>query len=752
MTARSAIQDAAICALHGSSDWDAVRPVFGDPFLSSAVALCDAADPVVRAIAALSGGLPGMLSDGDRNAPAVHRAIQRLIGAADGDRALWSWSKIAPGDWGADCRAALRAAVGQGSAVAAAFLPPDDDVAAVLIHCADIVRVICRWGRMNPAHPTWWMEHLSAATKDRLLAELRRSDVWFAECTPWLPPEESCDLTSVAAGVGIEAFAAAPAVVRVRQRARLNDLIGRATSQELGSLVTLARTMRSGALWRRIRRLLHESPDDAFHVVIASPWRDLPCGVRADIQHLSERSWVCRVITAAQGLAPDTSDVIRPRSTMTGEIPKAFFGALDPAVWDRLPNDDRSLWLDALGIYEWLAVRSLGLRTEVLARGSADSRFIEAARRHVAHDAQLRRALFPVALRSLRLHDAHALIAALPVPDDPLTFFSIASGRRSVAPIDRAWAAVVSSSRDLATAVVMQRAVAGETDLDERCSALAHAIHGSTWPVIRSLLGLLPGDERELLAPDVRFLALTLAKPARYDVVRNVLHRLANEPPHIAVPAFHALTAQEWKVEAWGKEYHHRIAADATARMLHAHGDWFLTLAESLVDDVARALLPLPTHPLLATAIRRLARDHPVAAHRFAHAMHEHALHDALDIVRDVSSAHASAIIHAALADAQARLPDIAEEGCRDDLMAAWQRMVDLHPEGALALAALALDMPSDHPQYAALLAARPEIARMVVRLLRAGFRDRIMNDALRIVVADLSTSTPRRNEPRWLR
>ena len=95
----------------------------------------------------------------------------------------------------------------------------------------------------------------------------------------------------------------------------------------------------------------------------------------------------------------------------------AFFAALDPRVWDALDRAPQQRWRRAL----WdghapLVVRSIGVRTEILARAKIGNTLVRPAQRHGLDAHAQRWALLPVALRSLPPAAAHNLIAAMPPP------------------------------------------------------------------------------------------------------------------------------------------------------------------------------------------------------------------------------------------------------------------------------------------------------------------------------------------------
>ena len=102
---------AAVRAIGGEADLDAVLPALDDRRLARVIACAPDADPVVRAVAALCGRLSDLLDPSIIADPALHAAMARLIGTRAGHEALRAWAEVAPAGWGRAHAAALIDAV-----------------------------------------------------------------------------------------------------------------------------------------------------------------------------------------------------------------------------------------------------------------------------------------------------------------------------------------------------------------------------------------------------------------------------------------------------------------------------------------------------------------------------------------------------------------------------------------------------------------------------------------------------------------
>ena len=526
MPDRSPELNAAVRAVRGESDLDAVLPALDEDDLARAVACAPETHHLVRAVAALCGGLPSLLDPPTRAGPALHAALVRLIGTPAGRATLRSWAEIAPAGWGVAHAAALRDAVRQGmcdSCVAAALIGPDDRLASLLRSSADIAFAIRRWGQSDSAAPTAWATALAPAERDRLIATVRRDSFSaVASCLPWLPPDvaraasETCSVN-----IALEAFADASPTARALHAAILQRLVDRAEPDHLGALTRLACAMRDDDIWRRMQTLVRDSPFDVWRVVAAAPWDDLAKDVRAAILECADHSPVMAAVAAARGRRDATTAAI------TGWAAVAFFAALAPAVWDALDPATQQRWRHTLDPgHAHLAIRTLGLRPEVLSRATLDDDLVRDMHRHARGDAAtLHQALFPITLRAVDPDAAHALITAMPTPPpDPGAFFVIAGGRDDPDVLALARSALRTPG-DLACAVALQRGARGDERARPACAALQHALRGRSWDDLAPILTLLTDDDRTVLMPRSAIFTRRLARPDRRAALRQALDR-----------------------------------------------------------------------------------------------------------------------------------------------------------------------------------------------------------------------------------
>jgi len=615
MPDRSPELDAAVRAVRGESDLDAVLPALDDWRLARVIACAPEAHHLVGAVAALHSGLPSALDPPTVADPDLHDALAHLIGTRAGRHALSGWAHVAPAGWGRAHAEALIDAVHANmcAAIAAAALIGPCDASAALLHDPyDASSAIRCWGPSDPAAPTAWAEALSPAERDRLLTIVHHDPFRIAFCLPWLPPNamRAAD-ADVPVGAALDAFVVASPTARAQHAAILQTLVARALPMHLDDLTRLACAMGSDDVWRRVQTLIRESPDDACLVVAAAPWDDLPEDVRAAILERADPSDVCAAVAAARGK--------RMSDSISWKTAAAFFAALDPAVWDALDAATQQRWRNAL----WrddvhLAVRSLGLRPEILARAEIDPPLVHAVRRHACDVPPRRAALLPVALHACDPAAAHAVIAAMPtLPPDPGAFFGIASGRDDPDLIAPAGAALRSPA-DLALAIVLQRSGEGGASIRACCAALQHALRGRTWDDLAPILPLLTDAARTACMPRTAIFARRLARPDQRDALRRTLDRLAALPPAVAIPthvALHRRTRRRTDASD---------AAEAIADALRVHGGVFLALADAQANEHLRqALLPLPKDAALADALRALAHDDLPTARRLAQALRD---------------------------------------------------------------------------------------------------------------------------------
>ena len=644
MPDRSPDVTAAIRAVHGVSDLAAIMPALGNERLAHVIACAPDAHPLVRAVAALCGGLTSVLDESTIVDPALHAALAQLIGTPAGRAALRAWAEVAPAGWGRPHAHALIDAVQQrmsasaahqrmcAPCTAAALIGPCDESAALLTFFDETAFALRRWGQSDPAAPTAWTTALSAGERRRLLDEALSVRSAVASCLPWLPPDmaSQVQIDDDVLGDALTAFADASPITRAQGEAILRRLVARAHPTHLWSLTRLACAMQTEEVWTRVQMLVRESPDDARRVVVAAPWDDLADDVRAAILECADRSDMCAAVACARGHAR--------RVKVTSRTAVAFFAALAPRVWDALDAAAQRQWRRALWEeHAHIAVRSLGLRPDILARATLNNHLASAAQRRSRNATALRATLLPVALRAVDADTAYVMMSAMRTPPpDPGIFFCIASGVDDAGIIAPA-GATLRAPGDLALAVVLQRSAHGGRTHREHCRVVQHALRGRTWDDLRPIMPLLDARARAACMPKVDAFACRLAHPDRRDALRRTLAHVANLPPEVAIPTSIAL--KRWK--PWNT----LGTAAALADALHDHGDIVLALADALADDGLRhALLPLPTDPALARALRGLAHDDPVTAHRLAHALQTKDCRAALLSLLAASPHHAGAV------------------------------------------------------------------------------------------------------------
>ena len=712
----SATLDAAVRAIGGVSDLDAVLPAFDDAGLARVIALAPGAHHLVRAISALCGDMPYLLNPPTRAGPALHDALARLIGAPAGRMALLAWAKRAPAGWGRAHTAALIDAVQQGMcdpSAAAALIGPGD-AAAILLHTAsDAAFAIRRWGQADPAAPTAWAGALSPAERLRLLTMVRGFPAIVACCLPWLPPDVAWAASeNCYDAIALHAFADASPTARALHAGIVQRLVTDAHPAHLAALTRLACAMRDDDIWRRVQTLIRTSPGNAWRVVAEAPWNDLPQDVRVAILERADRSPVCAAVAAARGRW-DAS-----MTDITWEPAVAFFAALDPAVWDALTPDTQRRWRHALWVGgAHLAVRSLGLRPDILARATLDDDLAHAAQRHARDENALQAALFPVALRAIDPVSAYALITALPTPPpDPGAFFCIAGGR-GCADLIASARATLRTPGDLALAVAIQISTFSTHlgAIRSRSVVLEHALRERTWDNLSPILALLSEDARAALMPDREALVERLALPAWRDALRRALDRLAALPPEVAILTLVAL--RRWT--PWNAAN----TAEAIATMLRTHGDVFLSIANALADDLRGAWPPPQDDSVLAHALRALAQDDPLTGIRLAFALRTKDCRAALLALLHAPPAHAGAVWRAIDADARQGIGAVVAVAPPDA-----DPSVIRDPIAALALAAAHSGDADLRAAGVAALTARPALARMAWMTLPSGVQ-RILGD-----------------------
>jgi len=690
---------AAVRAVRGESDLDAVRPALDEDDLARVIACAPEAHHLVRAIAALCGGLPSLLDAPTRADPALHDAVARLIGTPAGRVALWCWTEIAPADWGRACGAALIDAVDRGqctASAAAALIGPDDRMASRLRSARDIAFAIRWWGQANPDDPTAWAGALSAGERRRLIDDVLRFGTAIAFCLPWLPPDVARAASrTCSVKIALEAFADASPTARRLHAAIVPHLVARTRPGDLDALTRLACATGEKEVWTRVQTLIQEWPGDVWRVVAAAPWDDLPEDVRAAILERADPSDMCAAVAAARGRRDAATAAITEWTAV------AFFATLDPDVWDALDPAVQRRWLQHLDrTHTHLAVRSLGVRPEILAQASLTDDLACAVRRCARDDTALHWALMPVAAFGAMPSDAHAVIAAMPTLPDAGAFFVIAGGHGDSAIIARARSALRTSA-DLALAVTLQRCARGDEPVSSACAALTDALRGRTWDDLPPFLALLTDAARAALTPDRDALVARLAHPDRRDALRQALDRLAALPPDVAVPTCVALT----RLTPWNAA----AAAEALADTLQAHGDAFLSIMNALADGLRGVWPPPQDDSALACALRALARDAPSTAQRLAWNLRAHDRRAALLALLHAPPQHAAAVWQALSDDMRQEIVAVVSAEASDadppvirDLLA------------VLALAAAHSDDADLPAAGVAALTVRPEITRAI--------------------------------------
>jgi len=721
--------DAAVRAVRGESDLDAVRPALDEDDLARVIACAPEAHRLVRAIAALCGGLPSLLDQTTVADPALHAAMAHLIGTRAGQEALRAWAEVAPAGWGRAHAEALIDAVHAGvcdASAAAALIGPGDRSAALLTRTYGMASAIRRWGQSSPDAPTAWATALSPAERNRLITALLRDGAHVASCLPWLPPDavRAADV-DVPVGDALDAFTAASPTARTQGAAILRRLVARAQPAHLDALTRLACVMETKTVWRRVQTLIQASPEDAWRVVVAAPWDALPDDVGAAILTCADRSPVCAAVAAARGFKRCVD--------VKYFTAAAFFAALDPAVWDALDADSQRRWRRAMSsVAAYLAVRSLGLRPEFLAWTEIGHTLVRTVQRHARDAATQRAALLPAALRALDPDKAYALLSAMPtLPCHSGVLFCIASGRDDAGAIARVQNALRSPA-DLALAVTLQRSTRVGVPIRACADGLRRALRGRSWSALGAMMPLLTDAARAALTPDRDALVARLAHPDRRDALRQALDRLASLPPDVAVPTCVALT----RLTPWN-------AADAAAALadtLQAHGDAFLSIMNALADGLRGAWPPPQDDSALACALRALARDDPPTARRLAQAFHTSSWRDALIALLHAPQTHTVAVWQA--------LDNAAQRGVVSVLAAAPP---DADPPVIRDLLAV-LALPAAHSGDAdlraagvAALTARPKMTRTIWEQLPSA-----VQQSLGALPAFADLTTPQ--EPRAIR
>lgn len=727
-------RDSLLRIIRGAPDLDTLRAVSDNEDLASGIAMMNHIHPTVRVVAALTYGLITIIGDDEQRDHDVHAALRMLISAGEGSDALDSWVEIAPAGWGEPSADALIDAATNGRylpGTAAALIGACDESAMLVDAPNDIAYAIRCWGRGSSGNPAAWVQRISRENRRRIMQTLHRHPHALAACLPWLPAE---DVASVAIRANneltnaLDAFADASPAARTCHAPLMQHVMRHARPAHVGLLVRVACAMDatedSESIWQRIAALLQEQPDAAALVVAAAPWDRLHQTVRETILFGADQSDICAAIAVARGK--------RTAARITAASAAAFFGALSPGIWKNLPDKAQRPWLAALnGNRAQLAVRSIGLTIDVLARAFVDNDLVAAARCWVNDHRALRDALLPVALAHAQPSVAHALIADMPeLPGDPGAFFVIAGQHADPGIIDRA-RATLRTPGDLADAIVLQRTQNGIGDLYDTCVTLATVLRGRSWTSLKPVATLLDASARAVVNPDCDACAAKLAPPYRRVAMRQTLDAIAALPPDVAIPAFRAL----WSLG------HTWEAPDALMEALRAHGPLAIAVIDALRTDARKAVFPAPPQRKLANALRNVMNDDPVVASYLAHVLAARqwacVAHALLAMPSGSADAIASALpdgVRAALLDdAAQRLPPpvVAAVAAHDVIV-------------ALALAALASDDDTMRLCGRAALTARSMHTRAFWAELPASIQETLRtHDVIGDAIGDLLADAP---------
>jgi hypothetical protein len=742
---------ATLRALRGIADLQVVASALCDREYARILALAPGVDPVINALGALAGGLTHILSADIRVSPALDAAVSALIGTDAGDFILPAWTSVAPAGWGASHAATLIDAVHHNRCepwVAAALIGPCDVSAALLCETWDIARTVRVWGRSNPDDPTAWCTYLAETERKRLLDTLCVAPIAPAECLPWLPEDMvAVHIDTPFLTYAFDSYAEASSVAHAHHAAILSKLIQRAGRDHLATLTRLAIATGMDAAWATVVRLLRDDPWSAIAVITETPWNNLDAKVQTTILSAAPHNDVCAAIAYARGVRDQPPPITR-------ETVCAFFAAITPTVWNTLPTEIQWTWYDSLRMLDThLAVRSLGLDPAFLARAELNDSLVTAVRRHLHDDAAVQRTLLPIAVRSLLPAAISDVVAALPMPLDPVAFVQIASGAREMPLALRDWITAHPTPHACRTAATALHAALRSiaTPVAARCAALAAAFAGWSSEEATALLAALPDTARAVLRPDPEALADALAHPDRRNAFRQALGALAALPPSAALPALLAL-------EALAAAYHVSAQQDAgkgVAQALRSSGSCFLALVDTLTDASRTAILPLPRSASHAAAVRAIAAADPLVAHHLAHALrfrNPTAALDALteapfDALTRIWRLLPKALQQFVLGDRDALLHNVAAPGRVDDLAQALQDWGADAPLPLLALRMLIGDSEERRAWGISALARRPDVAAALLPLMHADARMLLERDS-RIAIAGADLPPPRSPMP----
>jgi uncharacterized membrane protein YeaQ/YmgE (transglycosylase-associated protein family) len=91
---------ATLRALCGETEPHVITLALGDRRFAHVLALTPGVDPVISALGALAGWVPGFLVSATIESPPLHTAVISLIGTDVGERVLPTWAEVVPTGWG----------------------------------------------------------------------------------------------------------------------------------------------------------------------------------------------------------------------------------------------------------------------------------------------------------------------------------------------------------------------------------------------------------------------------------------------------------------------------------------------------------------------------------------------------------------------------------------------------------------------------------------------------------------------------
>jgi len=741
---------ATLHALHGESDGPIVAPALDEREFARVLALAPGVDPVIGALGALAGGLPDVIPPAVRDSPALHAAIASLIGTDAGARILPWWAEIAPAGWGASHAAALIDAAQRDRCprwAAAALIGPCDASAALPSHAYAIARAVRRWGQATPDLPTAWMDALAPAERDRLLDALRTAPYNAARCLPWLPEASAVNiarrLTRWSFPFALDAYVAASPIACARHATVLSPLIQCAGWDDLAALTRLAVASGMDAAWDEVVRLLRANLQSVIFVVEAAPWNNMRADVQETILSAAQQNDECAAIAFARGMHDQPLRITR-------DLACAFFAVVTPAVWNTLTEKEKRMWLRRLDQADaHLTVRSLGPDPAFLAYAALNDNLIAAVRCHAADVNAVHRTLFPIPVRDAPVVAVPAIVAALPLPSDPVAFVQIACGERDMHPALRDWIMEHPTPQALAGTTTLLRAAKRHGLAHSRAAALSRALAGWGKEEMDALLAALPDNVVTALHPHPDILTRRLACPQRQNSFRQALDALTALPPSAALPVLHALDA----LAAAQHGNDQRDAGEEAARALRDHGGIFAVIVGTLRDDVRAAIVPPLNAPSVESAMNDFAVINPLVAHYLAYALRDADAAVALDALTESAPDTLTRIWdllpetlqQSVIGDRDALLHDVAGPDGADMLAQALRdRVGEDNPLPWLALRMLIDDDAERRTRGAAILAQRPDVAAALLPLLRNNVRAALESvPAIAFANADLPSPYP---------